>query len=198
MSIEWVTPSNHLILCHPFLLPSIFPSIRVFSNESLLHVRWPKDWSFSFSISPSSEYSGLISFRIDSFDLLKVQETLKSLLQHHSWNQLFSAQTSLWSNSHILKRKENLIPHQKLRPGSGGRAGWLSPSHTPALWLWPLPPAPGRGRDVKERTCHLRAGRAGLPSTPSPVPAPGRLATPPMPWKVLERLSASLLPAEGS
>ena len=72
-------PSNHLILCHPFLLPSIFPSIRVFSNESLLHVRWPKDWSFSFSISPSSEYSGLISFRIDWFDLLAVQGTLKIL-----------------------------------------------------------------------------------------------------------------------
>ena len=78
-------PSNHLILCHPpLLLPSIFPSIRVFSNESALHIRWPKYWSFSFSISPSNEYSGLISFRIDSFDLLAVQGTLKSLLQHHS------------------------------------------------------------------------------------------------------------------
>ena len=78
-------PSNHLILCHPLLLPpSIFSSIRVFSNESVLHIRWPKYWSFSFSISPSSEYSGLISFRIDWFDLLAVQETLKSILQHHS------------------------------------------------------------------------------------------------------------------
>ena len=78
-------PSNHLILCHPLLLlPSIFPSIRVFSNESVLHIRWPKYWSFSFSISPSNEYSGLIPFRIDWFDLLAVQETLKSLLQHHS------------------------------------------------------------------------------------------------------------------
>ena len=85
MSIEWVMPSNHLILCCPLLLPpSIFPSIRIFSNESVLHIRWPKYWSFSFSISPSNEYSGLISFRIDWFDLLTVQGTLKSLLQHHS------------------------------------------------------------------------------------------------------------------
>ena len=85
MSIESVMPSNHLILCHPLLLlPSIFPSIRVFSNESILHIRWPKYWSFSFSISPSNEYSGLISFRTDWLDLLAVQGTLKSLLQHHS------------------------------------------------------------------------------------------------------------------
>ena len=78
-------PSNHPILCHPLLLmPSIFPSIKVFSNESVLHIRWPKYWSFSFNISPSIEYSGLISFRIDWFDLLAVQRTLKSLLQHHS------------------------------------------------------------------------------------------------------------------
>ena len=84
MSIESVTPSNHLILCHPLLLPSIFPNIRVFSNESALCSRWPKYWCFYFRISPSSEYSGLISFRIDWFDLLAVQETLKSLLQHHS------------------------------------------------------------------------------------------------------------------
>ena len=85
MSIESVMPSNHLILCHLLLLlPSIFPSIRVFSNESILHIRWPKYWSFSFSISPSNVYSGLISFRIDWFDLPAVQGTLKSLLQHHS------------------------------------------------------------------------------------------------------------------
>ena len=84
-SIGLVMPSNHLILCLPFsLLPSIFPSIRVFSKESVLHIRWPKFWSFSFSISPSNEYSGLISFRMDCFDLLAVQGTLKSLLQHHS------------------------------------------------------------------------------------------------------------------
>ena len=85
MSIESVIPSNHLILCRPLLLPpSIFPSIRVFSNESVLHIRWPKYWSFSFSISPSKEYSGLIAFRMKCLDLLAVQGTLKSLLQHHS------------------------------------------------------------------------------------------------------------------
>ena len=85
MSIESVMPSNHLILCHPLLLqPSIFPSIRVFHNESVLPISWPKFWSFSFSISPSNEYSGLISFRIDWLDLLAIQGTLKSLLQHHS------------------------------------------------------------------------------------------------------------------
>ena len=104
MSIESLMLSNHLILCCPlFLLPSIFPSIRVFSSESILHIRWPKYWSFSFSISPSHEYSGLISFRIDWFNLLAVQRTLKSLLnttvQKH---QFFSAQLSLWFNSHIL------------------------------------------------------------------------------------------------
>ena len=85
MSIESVMPSNHLILCHPLLLlPSIFPSIRVFSNESALHIRWPKYWSFSFIISFSNEYSGLISFRMDWLDLLAIQGTLKSLLQYHS------------------------------------------------------------------------------------------------------------------
>ena len=85
MSIELVMPSNHLILCHSLLLlPSIFPSIRVFSNESALCIRWPKYWSFSFSISPSNEYSGLISFSIHWFDLLAVQATFKSLLQHYS------------------------------------------------------------------------------------------------------------------
>ena len=85
MSIESIMPSNHLILCHPLLLPpSIFPIIKVFSNESVLSIRWPKYWSFSFSISPSNEYLGLISFRMDWLDLLAVQGTLKSLLQHHS------------------------------------------------------------------------------------------------------------------
>ena len=83
-SMESVMPSSYLILCRPLLLLSIFPSIRVFSNESALHIRWPKFWSFSFSISPSNEYSGLISFRMDWLDLFAVQETLKSLLQYHS------------------------------------------------------------------------------------------------------------------
>ena len=97
MSTESVMPSNHLILCRPLLLlPSILPSIRVFSNESALHIRWPKYWSFSFNISLSNEYSGLISFGMDWFDLRAVQGTLKSLLQHHSSkHQFFGAQLSL-------------------------------------------------------------------------------------------------------
>ena len=84
MSIESTVPSNHLILCRPLLLHSIFPSIKAFSSVSVLHIRWPRYWSFSFSIGPSNEYLGLISLRIDWFDLLAVQGTLKSLLQHHS------------------------------------------------------------------------------------------------------------------
>ena len=97
MSIELMMSSNHIIFCRPLhLLPSVFPSIRVFSNESNLRMRWPKYWSFSFSISPSNEYSGLISFRMGWLDLSAVQGTLKSLLQHHSSNhQFFSAQLSL-------------------------------------------------------------------------------------------------------
>ena len=102
MSIELVMPSSHLILCHPLLPPSVFPSIRVFSNESVLFIRWPKYWSFSFNISPSNEYSGLISFRMDWLDLLAVQGILKSLLhttvQKH---QFFGTQLSSYSNSHI-------------------------------------------------------------------------------------------------
>ena len=98
MSIEPVMPFNHLILCHPLLLPpSIFPSIRVFSNEPVLHNRWPKYWSFSFSISPSNEHPGLISFRMDWLDLLAVQGTLKSLLQHHS-----SKASILWHSAFFI------------------------------------------------------------------------------------------------
>ena len=98
MSIESVMPSNHLILCRPlFLLPSIFPSIRVFSNDSALHTRWPKYWSFSFSISTANEYSGLISFRMDWLDLLAVQGTLKSLFQHHS-----SKASILWHSAFFM------------------------------------------------------------------------------------------------
>ena len=97
MSIESVMPANHLILCHPLLLPSIFPSIRAFSNESALCIRWPKDWSCSFSISPSNDYSGLISFRMDWLDLLAVQGTLKSLLQHHS-----SKASILWHSAFFI------------------------------------------------------------------------------------------------
>ena len=104
MSIESVMPSNHLILCCPLLLPpSIFPSIRVFSNESVLHIRWPKYWSFSFSISPSNEYSGLISFRMDWLDLLAVQGTLKSLLQHHS-----SKASILWCSAFLMVQFSHL------------------------------------------------------------------------------------------
>ena len=110
MSIDSAMPSNHLILCRPLLLlPSIFPSIRVFSNESVLHIRWPKYWSFSFSISPANEYSGLISSRMDWLDLLAVQGTRKSLLQHHSskasifWHSAFfraqhSSVCDYWKN----------------------------------------------------------------------------------------------------
>ena len=97
MSFKSVMPSSHLILCHPLLLPSIFHSIGVFSNESVLCIRWPKYWSFTFSISPSSEYSGLIFFRIEWFGLLAVQGTLKNLLQHHS-----SKASILWHSAFFL------------------------------------------------------------------------------------------------
>ena len=102
-SFESVMLSNHFILCHPLLLlPSIFPSIRVFSNELAIRIRWPKYWSFSFSINPSNEYSGFISLRMDWLDLLAVQGTLKRLLQHHiQRHQFFGTQPSIWSNSHI-------------------------------------------------------------------------------------------------
>ena len=96
-SIEFVMLSNQLILCHPLLLPSSFPRIRVFSSESALHIRWPKNWSFNFHISPSNEYSGLISFRMDWLDLLVVQGTLKSLLQHHS-----SKASILWCSAFFI------------------------------------------------------------------------------------------------
>ena len=102
MSIESVMPSNHLNFCHPLLLlPSIFPSIRVFSNESDLCIRWPQYWSFSFNIRPSNEYSGLIYFRMDWLDFFAVQGTLKSLQHHIQKHQFFSTQLSLYSNSHI-------------------------------------------------------------------------------------------------
>ena len=108
MSIESIMPSNPLILCHPlFLLPSIFPSIRVFSNEFVLCIRWPKYWSFSFSISPSNEFSRLISFRIDWFDLLAVQGTLKSLFQHYSSKaSILQCSAFRVQLSHLRKDKE--------------------------------------------------------------------------------------------
>ena len=104
ISTELVMPSNHLILCRPLLLlPSVFPSIRGFSIESALHIRWPKYWSFSFSISPSNEYLGLISFRINWFDLLAVQGTLKSLVQHHS-----SKASILWCSAFLMVQLSHL------------------------------------------------------------------------------------------
>ena len=118
MSIESEMPSNHLILCHPLLfLPSIFPSIKVFPNELALCIRWPKYWSFSLSISPSNEYSGLISFRVDWFDLLAVQQTFKSLLQHYNlkasvlWCSLFfMVQLSHPYTDSILKNRDITLP----------------------------------------------------------------------------------------
>ena len=119
MSTESMMPSNHLILCRPLLLPSILPSIRVFSSESILPIRWPKYWSFSFIISPSNEYSGLISFRIDWLDFLAVQRTLKSLLQHHSskasilwYSTFFTVQLSLsymTTGKTIALTKQNFV-----------------------------------------------------------------------------------------
>ena len=109
MSIESVMPSNLLVLCHPFiLLPSIFPSIRVFFSESVLHIRWPKCWSFSFNISPSSENLGFISFRMDWLDLLAVQGTLKSLLQHHS-----SKGSIVWHSAFFIVQ----LSHPHMTPG---------------------------------------------------------------------------------
>jgi len=119
MSIVSVMPSNHLILCHPlFLLPSISPSIRVFSNESALRIRWPKYWSFSFNISPSNEHPGLISFRMEWLDLLAVQGTLKSLLQHHSskasillHSDFFIVQLSQLLNSQVFFLAQDGMMH---------------------------------------------------------------------------------------
>ena len=109
MSIVSVMPSNHLIFCHPLLLlPSIFPSIRVFPNESALHIRWPRYWSFSFNISPSNEHPGLICFRMDWLDLLAVQGTLKSLLQHHS-----SKASILWHLAFFVVQLTSIHDHWK-------------------------------------------------------------------------------------
>ena len=125
MSTESLMLSNHFILCHPLLiLPSIFPSIRVFSNELALHIKWPKYWNFSFSISLSNEYSGLISFRIDWFDFLAVQETLKSLFQHHDWK----ASVLQCSAFFMTRKKKKLRPREGLGPTQGfiGLPWWYS------------------------------------------------------------------------
>ena len=109
MSIELVMPSNHLILCRPLLLPpSIFPNIRVFTNESVICIRWPKDWSFSFSISPFNEYSGLISFSMDWLEFLAVQGTLKGLLQHHS-----SKASILWHSAFFIVQLSSIHDYWK-------------------------------------------------------------------------------------
>ena len=130
LCIESVIPSNHLILCHPLLLPSVFPSIRVFSNEWALHIRWSKCWSFSFSISPSNEYSVLISFKIDLFDLLLVQETLKSLLQHHSSKASILQHSAFFMVSHVRKIevKQGLIGQAVYREQENSHLEW--PDHT--------------------------------------------------------------------
>ena len=155
MSIKSVMPCNHLILCCPLLLPpSIFPSIRVFSNETVLCIRWPKYWSSSFSISPSKEYSGLISFRIDWFDLLASQGTLKSLLQHHSsrasvlWHSVFFHIHTHWKNhsfdSAVLvleKTLESPLDCKEIQPvHPKGNQSWVffgrndAKAETPELW----------------------------------------------------------------
>ena len=128
MSIESVMPSNHLILCRPLLLPSVFSSIKVFSNESVLRVRWAKYWSLSFSISPSNEYSGLISFRIDWLDLLAVQRTLKSFLQHHSLKA-----SILWHSAFFIVQ----LSHPYMTTGKTialTRWTFVHPPLTPHLW----------------------------------------------------------------
>ena len=128
-SIESMMPSNHLILYHPLLLlPSIFPSIRVFFNESTLHIRWPKDWSFSFSISPSNEYSGLFSFRTDWFDLLTVQGTLKSLLQHHSSKVLLRSNEAEEVTQYIIFQVPTLSSDDARYPKCKNKEAVLSSS----------------------------------------------------------------------
>ena len=127
MSIESVMPSNHLILCRPLLLlPSVYTSIRVFSIDSALHIRWPKYWSFSFSISPSNEYPGLISFRIDWCDLLAIQGTLKSLLQYHSSKASILCCSALFmvqvSHPYINTRKKNSFDYMNLQQQSNTSA----------------------------------------------------------------------------
>ena len=135
MSIKSVMPSSHLILCFPLLLlPLIFPSIRVFSNESALRIRWPKYWSFSFSISPSNEYSGLISFRMGSLDLLAVPGTFKSLLQHHSSKASILQCSAFFSGSTLIGSRGFIV----LRVPSHSMANSIVMVVTMASCLWPF------------------------------------------------------------
>ena len=131
MSIESVMPSSHLVLCHPLLLPSIFPSIRVFSNESVVHIRWPKYWSFSFSISPSNEYSGMTSFRMDWLDLFAVQGTLKSLLQHHSSKALIPRPSAFFMVQHDYWKKQSFSKDMSF----GAIQIWVQHSRF-TVWTW--------------------------------------------------------------
>ena len=148
MSIKWVITSNHLVFCRPLLLlPSICPSIRVFSNESVLCIRWPKYWNFSFSISPSNEYSGLISFKIDWFDLLAVQGTLKSLLQHHSSKaSVLQCSAFMFQLSHpyvaigktMVRLQKSKYPERKLLSCliSSPTPAWTSQGNSDQVGLW--------------------------------------------------------------
>ena len=163
ISIEAMMPSNHLVLCRPlFLLPSIFPSIRVFSNESVPHIRWPKYWSFSFSISPSNEYSGLISFRKNWFDLLAVQGTPKSLLQHHS-----SKASILWRSVHSVAQSQRQLAH--MQNAEAGISRFLFASEGAHLeWSGVLR---GRTRDLKSSylVSPLQPAGASSPIPSSPL-----------------------------
>ena len=178
MSIELVRPSNHLILCHPLLfLPSIFPSNRVFSNESVIHIRWPKYWNFSFSISPSNEYSGLISFRMDCY-LLAVQGTLKSLLQMLFFGCLVVKNPQGWS---LLPEKFCIPDNLMLLPGPLRMLLWdhLCRQKAPAgdnphgrgkLSPYALQPSPQDTRNPKENAATPRTHSPGLTSA-SPEPS---------------------------
>ena len=125
--IELVMPTNHLILCHPLIPSSIFPSIRVFSNKSVLHIKWPTYWSFSFSISPSDEYSGMISIRMEWLDLLAVQGTLKSLLQHHS-----SKASILWCSAFFIVK----FSHAYMTAGKTTANRWGNSGNSGTLFSW--------------------------------------------------------------
>ena len=169
--LNWTEPSNQLILCHPLLLlPSIFPIIRVFSKESILCIRWPKYWTFSFSISPSNEYSGLISFRIDWFYLLTVQGTLKSLLQHHS--SILGIRKCLHQNMvHTVRNQWRTYRSETYYSTCVGitRSQVASPRNRKAgyrKWPWHWHPLKGRERNWNEQDSSCDAVSAETSSSP--------------------------------